>query len=150
MDILPERFRVEDNAKCVVCGRENNTGLQILFLTESSGKVAARWQTSMRYEGFKGLVHGGILATVLDEAMSKAVYSLGVEALTGDLRVRYHKRIEPGETVYLNGWVVKKRGRLIKVEAALCSLDGSEYCHSWATFAIVPGAPIKAELDSLI
>lgn len=106
--------------------------------------VSALWVPTERYEGFKGLVHGGILATVLDEAMAKVAISLGLEALTGELRVRFRHHVAPGEPVQITGWVVSHRGRLLKIEASVCALDGEERCHAWGLFAIVPGAPTVA------
>jgi acyl-coenzyme A thioesterase PaaI-like protein len=136
-----DRFRVEEHTGCVVCGVDNTTGFQITYTTETAGTVSAHWIPTIRYEGFKGLIHGGILATVLDEAMAKAVVSLGLEALTGELRVRFRHHIEPGEPLQITGWAVSHRGRIIKLEAALCTLAGEERCHAWGVFAIVPGAP---------
>ena len=146
MIIAEERLRVEEHAGCVVCGGENATGFQITYTTETAGTVSALWTPTARYEGFKGLVHGGMLATVLDEAMAKAVISLGLEALTGNLRVRFRHYVVPGEPLRITGWVVSHRGRLLKVEAALCTLNGEERCHAWGLFAIVPGAPTVARI----
>jgi acyl-coenzyme A thioesterase PaaI-like protein len=146
MIITEDRLRVEEHAGCVVCGTENATGFQLTYTTETAGRVSALWTPTARYEGFKGLVHGGVLATVLDEAMAKAVISLRLEALTGDLRVRFRHYVTPGEPLQVTGWVVSHRGRLLKVEAAVCTLDGEERCHAWGLFAIVPGAPTVARI----
>jgi acyl-coenzyme A thioesterase PaaI-like protein len=125
---------------------ENATGLQITYITESAGRVRADWTPTKRYEGFKGMVHGGLLATALDEAMAKAVVSLGLEALTGDLRVRFRHHVVPDEPLRIRGWVVSHRGRLLKLEATLCTVTGEERCHAWGVFAIVPGAPTASWL----
>jgi acyl-coenzyme A thioesterase PaaI-like protein len=144
MNTAEDRFRVEEQAGCVVCGIENATGFQLTYTTESVGRVSALWTPTVRYEGFKGLVHGGMLATVLDEAMAKAVVSLGLEALTRELRVRFPHCVTPGESLRISGWVVSHRGRLLKAEAALSTQDGEERCHAWGVFAIVLGAPTVA------
>jgi len=145
MSIVKDRLRVVEHAGCIVCGLENETGLQITYATEKAGRVSAHWTPTHRYEGFKGMVHGGLLATVMDEAMAKAVVSLGLEALTGDLRVRFRHPVPPGEPLRINGWVVSHRGRLLRLEATLCTLAGEERCHAWGLFAIVPGAPTVSE-----
>src|SRR3990170_4274596 len=82
---------------CVVCGRNSPHGLHLQFHRDPDGAVAAEWCPTPGWEGFEGIVHGGIVATVLDEAMSKAVASLHCAALTGELRVRFHHRVTPGE-----------------------------------------------------
>ena len=103
MEMAGDRLRVEEHAGCVVCGIDNATGFQITYTTEAPGRVSALWTPTARYEGFKGLVHGGMLATVQDEAMAKAVISLGLEALTGNLRVRFRHYVVPGEPLRVTG-----------------------------------------------
>lgn len=146
MNTVEDRLRVEEHTGCVVCGVDNATGFQLAYTTETVGRVSALWTPTARYEGFKGMVHGGMLATVLDEAMAKAVVSLGLEALTGELRVRFRQYVALDEPLRITGWVVSHRGRLLKVEAVVCTLDGQERCHAWGVFVIVPGAPTVARI----
>jgi acyl-coenzyme A thioesterase PaaI-like protein len=86
------------------------------------------------------VIHGGIITTVLDEAMSKAIIARGCEALTAELRVRFHKQVSPGDALRIRGWVVEKRKRRIRAEAVLSSEAGDEYAHAWAAFLVLPGA----------
>jgi acyl-coenzyme A thioesterase PaaI-like protein len=83
-------------------------------------------------EGFRGIVHGGIVSTVLDEAMSKAVFATNCQALTCELRVRFRHRVTVGEPLRIRGWVVARQKRKITAEASLCTLDGKERAHSLA------------------
>jgi acyl-coenzyme A thioesterase PaaI-like protein len=100
--------------------------------------VTAVWRTGEVWEGFRGMIHGGIVSTVLDEAMSKAVAATGICALTCDLRVRLRQRIEVGEELRIRGWVVEKRKRRIVTEATLRDSRGQERAHAWATFLELP------------
>ena len=94
-------------------------------------------------------MHGGIISTVLDEAMSKAVAGMNYEALTGELRVRFRRHVGAGEDLRIRGWVVKKIKRLVKTEATLTSADGSERAHAWASFLALPGqAPSFKEISN--
>ncbi len=68
-----ERLRAEPQSGCVVCGQEHPRGLRIRYEAGSDGSINARWTPTADWEGFRGIVHGGIVATVLDEAMSKAL-----------------------------------------------------------------------------
>jgi acyl-coenzyme A thioesterase PaaI-like protein len=85
-------------------------------------------------EGFQGIVHGGVVSTVLDEAMSKAVAGAGAEALTAELRVRFRRHVTAGDTFFIRGWVISRNNRLMKTEAVLLACDGTEHAHAWATF----------------
>jgi len=124
---------------CVVCGQENPYGLRIQYVRERDGAVSAEWHPTVNWEGFEGIVHGGIISTVLDEAMSKAVAGMNYEALTGELRVRFRRHVGAGEDLRIRGWVVKKIKRLVKTEATLTSADGAERAHAWASFLALPG-----------
>jgi acyl-coenzyme A thioesterase PaaI-like protein len=84
----------------------------------------------------KGTIHGGIITTVLDEAMSKAIIACGWEAFTVELRVRLRERVCPGEELRVQGWVVEKRKRRILAEASLTGEGARERAHAWAAFLI--------------
>jgi uncharacterized protein (TIGR00369 family) len=88
-------------------------------------------------ESFQGVVHGGIVATVLDEAMSKAAIARHWEALTAELKVRYHRSVFPGEPLRISAWVVERRKRRILAEATMKTPAGEERAHAWATLLLV-------------
>jgi acyl-coenzyme A thioesterase PaaI-like protein len=102
--------------------------------------MTATWMPNSAWEGFRGIVHGGVVSTVLDEAMSKAVAATGSEALTAKLRVRFRHRVASGDVFLIRGWIVKRNRRLIETEAALTAPDGTEHAHAWASFLMLPGA----------
>lgn len=133
-----EGLRARMQNFCVVCGQDNPTGLRIRFTRDSDGSISADWRPNRQWEGFTGIVHGGLISTVLDEAMSKAVAALNCEALTAELRVRFRHHVATGEELQIRGWVVEKAKRRIKTEATLIAADGSERAHAWATFLTLP------------
>lgn len=102
--------------------------------------MTATWTPKPEWEGFRGIVHGGIVSTVLDEAMSKAVAATGTEALTAQLRVRYRHHVTTGNVFQIRGWIVKRNRRLIETEATLTAPDGTEHAHAWASFLTLPQA----------
>jgi acyl-coenzyme A thioesterase PaaI-like protein len=122
------------NDRCFVCGSQNPQGLQLCFAPDGDHAVTAVWRTKEVWEGYRGVIHGGIVSTVLDEAMSKAVAAAGIRALTCELRVRLRQRIEVAEELRIRGWVVEKRKRRIAAEATLNDSDGLERAHAWAIF----------------
>ncbi|MCP5116122.1 MAG: PaaI family thioesterase [bacterium] len=126
--------KAQPQSRCVVCGPDNPRGLRIRFQQTGDGAVEAVWVPTADWEGFEGVIHGGILSTVLDEAMSKAVVAAGWKALTGELKVRYRQPVKTGEELSVVGWVLEKRRRRITAEASLCGPDGLERVHAWGTF----------------
>lgn len=131
-------MRAHTHPGCFVCGAENPRGLRIRFDVTGPGTVHAEWTPSPEWEGFRGIVHGGVVSTVLDEAMSKAVASLPCEALTAELRVRFRKPVKSWETLEVCGWVQRKTKRRISTESTLTGADGTEYAHAWAAFLELP------------
>lgn len=102
--------------------------------------MVAEWAPDSEWEGFRGIVHGGIVSTVLDEAMSKAVAAARIEALTVELRVRLRHNVAPRGRFQVSGWIESSKRRLTNAEAALTSADGTEYAHAWGRFLALRGA----------
>lgn len=134
-----ESLRAERNPACFVCGAQNHRGLRIEFRPDGANGVEANWQPSADWEGFRGIVHGGVVSTVLDEAMSKAVIASRTEALTAELRVRFRKPVESAQCLGVRGWVRHRAKRRIETEAVLTAADGSELAHAWAVFLALRG-----------
>jgi acyl-coenzyme A thioesterase PaaI-like protein len=122
------------NSNCIACGPENLRGLKLEFQTRPEGVASAVWDTSADWEGFKGVIHGGILTTVLDEAMAKAVLAASLAGFTCELKVRFRRVVETGETLQVRGWLVSRDRRKLMTEATLCGAGGKERAHAWATF----------------
>ena len=138
MTASPARLVAEPHAACVVCGMANPQGLKITYQGERDGSVTALWTPSPAWEGFRGIIHGGIVSTVLDEAMSKAVQLASRSAVTGELRVRFRRHVASGEALRIRAWIRESHKRLLRTEAALVAADNSEHAHAWATFVILP------------
>ncbi|MGO8720328.1 MAG: PaaI family thioesterase [Acidobacteriaceae bacterium] len=132
----------ELNPSCVVCGHQNPHGMHVTFTAEANG-VIAEWIPGKSWESFQGIVHGGVLSTLLDEAMSKAIIASGMEAFTAELRVRFKQKLHTGETVQIRGWMVQKQKRRITAEASLCSDSGLEHAHAWGVFLLPPRSPVR-------
>jgi len=125
------------NSDCVVCGARNPQGLRLRFEQGPDGATAS-WIPTGQWESFQGTIHGGIVGAVLDEAMSKAIIARNWEAFTAELRIRFRSRVAPGEVLRVRGWVVEKRKRHIRAEAALVTAEGDERAHAWGVF-LEPG-----------
>ncbi len=119
---------------CFACGKDNPQGLRIRFHRTGNGDMAAVWTPETVWEGFNGIIHGGVISTVLDEAMSKAMAAAGVEALTAELRVRFRRHVVAGQAMRLRGWIISQNRRLARAEATLTGDGEAEYAHAWATF----------------
>ena len=119
---------------CFACGRDNPHGLQLEFRVGPDGATSVSWVPDVKWEGLRGIVHGGIVTTLLDEAMAKAVAATGYKMMTADLRVRFRQYARTGELLRVRGWIVRNRRRVIEAEATVVAHDGGERAHAWAMF----------------
>lgn len=119
---------------CFVCGPDNPQGLHIRFRTAGEGAVEADWTPPPAVEGYVGYVHGGVVAAVLDEAMSKAVAAVNVTALTAHLEVRYRHPARTGERYRIEGHVSRRDKRRIFVRARLLDLQNRARAEATACF----------------
>ncbi len=110
---------------CFGCGPRNPEGLHLTFAIDSEAHTALASVTlDERYQGPPGYVHGGILATLLDEAMSKLNKPLGVIAMTRQMDVSYLRPAPIGSEMRLLGRFVRREGRKLFHEAELLNLKG--------------------------
>ena len=107
------------------------------FSLNGEREMVAEWIPEVELEGYQGIVHGGIVSTVLDEAMAKVVAELEGGALTAELRVRFRRQVRSGERLRICGWIASRNKRKIETEAALAAEDGTELAHAWAVFLAV-------------
>jgi acyl-coenzyme A thioesterase PaaI-like protein len=120
-------------SRCFACGAANPHGLQLHFVPFEDG-VAAGWRPDSHFEGFPGIIHGGIVATVLDEAMSKAVAAQGLSALTCDLSIRLRHSVRAGHLHHVRARVTHHHKRRIQTEAVLLDPLGREAARATAVF----------------
>ncbi len=126
---------------CFGCGSGNTTGLQLDGFTVDGAQVTAPFRPEPRFAGFEGIVHGGVLATVLDEISAwSAMLTEGVLVLTASLDIRYHKKAIVGEHFTLAGTVTERRGRRLSIEGKV--LAGTEIvAHSQGVFVAAKEIP---------
>ena len=87
-----------DDQNCFVCGKKNTAGLGLEFgQNAASGETEARVAFPVQFQGWRSTVHGGLLATVLDEAMIKAAAAAGNKCVTAEITVKYRKPVLTGE-----------------------------------------------------
>jgi uncharacterized protein (TIGR00369 family) len=114
----------KERDKCFVCGQNNPIGLKISFRNEG-GVARAEFTPGKLYQGWSGVLHGGITMALLDEAVSYAALFAGVNAITAKMDVRIRRPIPIGETLSITGTVNKRTGKLVTTEGAIFFKDGT-------------------------
>ena len=110
-------IRLDDDAYCFCCGRENPIGLKLEFEETSDGRMRTLWTPRKEHQGFKDIVHGGLVATVLDEVMVRLLYLRDIHAVTASMETKLLKPVRWGRGYRFEGWIVEDRRRAIITEA---------------------------------
>jgi acyl-coenzyme A thioesterase PaaI-like protein len=121
---------------CFACGLENPYGLKLDFRIEGD-RFVTETTLAREYQSYSGVAHGGIVSTLLDEAMGGYIVALGEKALTGRLSVRYRHPTPIGEPIRIEGWIELRRGRFVKMKASVALADGTVTAEGTADLAVV-------------
>jgi uncharacterized protein (TIGR00369 family) len=123
-------------ANCFACGQDNPAGLKLNF--EYDDKSAWAWFNSpAAFEGYNGVIHGGIIATILDEAMAKIILAKGLIAVTADMNVRYRKPLPLGAKVKVSGEITLQKTRTLHTKGVLTDETGNVIAESTAVYIVV-------------
>ncbi len=151
-DITPTATKQPNSLHCFVCGLENPVGLRLAFYDTGPGEVTAHITVAERYQGYPGVVHGGIVAAMLDEVVGRAAMEGDIWRfmLTAKLELRYRKPIPIGQPLRLVGRLLKRRGRLATTHGEIWLADGSLGAEADAVLSDIPGMPGgTTDLDAL-
>ncbi len=124
---------MRDAHQCFACGPENPIGLRLRFV-QDGGRVRAEFTPGPQYQGYEGVLHGGIVAAALDDAMANLFHMRGQETLTARLEVRFRREAPIGARLIVTAAVVEERGRVFSAEAALELPDGTRLADGLGTF----------------
>ena len=133
---------------CFVCGLKNKAGLKIRFQNDGVGQVRVETRICEQHQGFPGIAHGGIVASLMDEVMGRATMSGYPERLfyTAKMEIRYRHSVPLNTDLVAIGWVVKDRGRAATAEGKLILPDGTVAIEGTATLFSVPREELEAML----
>lgn len=129
-DQVPAHWRPQATSRmCFVCGRENPVGLHVQFYEDPEAQqIVVPFVIPDRYQGYPGIAHGGILATILDETAGRALMMVSEEDpfwVTAKLELRYRKPTPTETPLRVVGWVVNRRRRTAEVAGEIRLEDGT-------------------------
>jgi uncharacterized protein (TIGR00369 family) len=128
---------------CFGCSQENRNGLHLRFQEmPDNGGVASDFRVPRRFEGPPGHVHGGIIATILDEAMGKVNRRKGIVALTRHMSIDYLRPVPLATRLRVVGWPVKVEGRKHFHTGEIRALDGTVLARAEGIFIAVNSAEL--------
>lgn len=99
------QMRAQAHSNCVVCSRSNGRSLQLKFAASDDGHVQASFDCDQAFEGYAGMLHGGVIASLVDGAMTHCMFAHGTPAVTAELTVRFRHPVVVGTAATVRAWI---------------------------------------------
>ncbi len=143
--------RQPNSAMCFVCGRDNAIGLHVHFFADEQNRVFADFTARQEHQSYPGVMHGGLVAALLDETIGRAAIARNIWCMTAQLDVRYKKPVPLGEPLRVMGEftdidkrILRGRGELRRVS------DNVLLAQAEGTYLRLPADTQAAMADALL
>lgn len=111
---------ISDSQYCFICGQENPVGFKTnIEVDRETQSAQCTLAVSAEYQGWKGMVHGGIISALLDEVSAYAGMTVAKTVVTGELTTRFRKPVPVEQEITVSAQVIKQARRVVMVEAQL-------------------------------
>lgn len=121
---------------CFACGNQNPQGLQLRFETDGE-KVWTVFTPKPEYQGYPGLMHGGLITTIMDEVMARSVNLLGLHGVTARMELRFREGIPIGEEIKVEASITKSRRTVVDLQAYAYLPDGKVAAEAQGRFMVI-------------
>ena len=133
----PQAIDIEKGySMCFGCGEDNPIGLKLSFQRDGKA-VKAEFTPGKLHQGWADVVHGGILHSILDEAVSYAAIFEGLFCITAKMETRLKRPAIIGEPLIITAATTRKTSRLVEAEAKISAKDGTLIAESSATLFVI-------------
>jgi acyl-coenzyme A thioesterase PaaI-like protein len=147
------KIKQPNSRHCFICGLENPIGLHLHFYETEPGVVETTYIAPDHFQGYPGVLHGGIVAAILDETSGRAFMG-GADAprfmFTGKLEVKYRKNVPVGRPLKIIGKAIKDRKKIVEAWAGIYDESGELLAEANALHINVPPDQLDiSKLDEL-
>lgn len=104
---------LKDDGHCFACGEKNKQGLNLKFEIDENNRIHTEFTPQKQHQGFKDVVHGGIIGLVLDEVMVNLPWKMGKNVVSAEINIRLKKMAKVGERLIFTAWIEKEDKRVI-------------------------------------
>ena len=129
-----------NSSHCFVCGVQNSHGLQMSFYETEPGEVFTTLTVPEHFQGYPGIVHGGVVASILDEATGRSFIQGDPPKfyVTARLNIRYRKPVPIGQKLVIRGHAGKDMGRIATATGEICDQNGTVLAEAEAVLSEIP------------
>ncbi len=117
-------INLADDGYCFVCGPKNPVGLRLEFAFDGK-RIMTRFVPRREHQGYMNIVHGGIISTLLDEAMVKLAIAMGMPAVTARLEIRLRKALKVGEEITVTAEITGDTKKILTAYARAVAGDNT-------------------------
>ena len=133
---------------CFICGLENPVGLKLKMYQTEPGVLETTYTAPEHFQGYPGVLHGGIVAAILDEVSGRA--HMGDPSkprfmFTGKLEVKYRKSVPVGKPLKIIGKAVKSKGKMAEGWAGIYDENGTLLAEATTLLIDVPDDLLEAD-----
>jgi acyl-coenzyme A thioesterase PaaI-like protein len=114
-----KKYQAQVHSHCRLCGQLNQNGFKLEFVTCEDGSVETEFACVREFMGYENHLHGGVIASLLDSAMTNCLFAQGKVAVTAELKVRYRKSVDINEKAVVRAWIDESLSKLYVLKAEL-------------------------------
>ena len=153
MEIDETKLSLQPNSRhCFVCGLENNYGLKLRFVETGPGEVTAKYIVPEQFQGYPGVVHGGIVTAMLDEVTGRAHITAENTRFmfTAKIEIRFRKNVPVGKPLKIVGRIEKSKSRMASSTGKIFGPEGDVLAEAKTLLVDLPEEEIRAvDLEAL-
>jgi acyl-coenzyme A thioesterase PaaI-like protein len=123
-----KKVKQPNSRMCFICGVENPIGLKLKIFQTSPGVIETTYTAPEHFQGYPGVLHGGIVASILDEISGRALMGDPTSPrfmFTGRLQVKYRKNVPIGKPLRIIGKAQKSKGKSAEGWAGIYDEEGN-------------------------
>lgn len=129
---------------CFVCGLQNPIGLKMAFYQTPEGECLTRVTPGDEYQGYPGILHGGIVTAILDETLGRAIIgTVDCFAVTAKFEVKFHHPVPTGYPLIARGRITRQRTRTFEASGELILEDGTVAASASGMYIRLPAAEME-------
>ena len=137
MQSEPVEMRSQAHANCVICSPSNERRSGLEFTLSQDGSVKAAFGCDKTFQGYDNALHGGVVASLLDGAMTSCMFARGCAGVTAELNVRFRHLVVIGRTATVHAWITRLASPLYLVKAEVLQ-DGQHKATATGKFMDQP------------
>ncbi|MFN8476006.1 MAG: PaaI family thioesterase [Anaerolineae bacterium] len=130
--------RQPSSRMCFCCGRDNPIGLHLKFDFDGE-RVWTQFTPQEYHQGYPGILHGGIIFSILDEVIGRVCLAHGVWMVTAKSEIRFRQPVPLDQTLTAVGAIKQRKGRILVAQGELRLADGSVGAEAEFTYVEAPG-----------